>query len=178
MRRDICDELWTLHLPLTSSSSIVVLESVDSFSFTCDPSLFFVIMLLPVPDDKTRRKEIWMRFCDKKKNEQRKHKLIVLNKFQWWWLSFFGHISTMKEGQTYLRSFSWPTSLSKLRPKCKMRRITLAFRTSFIIHPVDSIFVTLSLRLALNFFKQSTVSCLCTTDATRSRCWKRKMRIN
>lgn len=37
-----------LNLPLTSSSSIVVLESVDSFSFTCDPSLFFVIMLLPL----------------------------------------------------------------------------------------------------------------------------------
>lgn len=35
-------------LPLTSSSSMVVLESVDSFSFTCDPSLFFVIMLLPL----------------------------------------------------------------------------------------------------------------------------------
>jgi hypothetical protein len=29
---------------------------------------------------------------------------------------------------------------------------------------------TLSLRRALNFFRQSTVSCLCTTDATRSRC--------
>ena len=29
----------------------------------------------------------------------------------------------------------------------------------------------LSLRRALNFFRQSTVSCLCTTDATRSRCW-------
>jgi hypothetical protein len=28
---------------------MVVLESVDSFSFTCDPSLFFVIMLLPLP---------------------------------------------------------------------------------------------------------------------------------
>lgn len=27
-----------------------------------------------------------------------------------------------------------------------------------------------SFRRALNFFKQSTVSCLCTTDATRSRC--------
>lgn len=31
--------------PLTSSSSSVVLESVDSF--TCDPSPFFVIILLP-----------------------------------------------------------------------------------------------------------------------------------
>lgn len=27
-----------------------------------------------------------------------------------------------------------------------------------------------SFRRALNFFRQSTVSCLCTTDATRSRC--------
>lgn len=37
-----------LDLPFTSSSSMVVLESVDSFSFTCDPSLFLVIMLLPL----------------------------------------------------------------------------------------------------------------------------------
>jgi hypothetical protein len=29
---------------------------------------------------------------------------------------------------------------------------------------------TFSLRRALNFLRQSTVSCLCTTDATRSRC--------
>lgn len=27
---------------------MVVLESVDSFSFTCDPSLFLAIMLLPL----------------------------------------------------------------------------------------------------------------------------------
>lgn len=40
-------EKW-VDLPLTSSSSMVVLESVDSFSFTCDPSLFFAIMLLPL----------------------------------------------------------------------------------------------------------------------------------
>lgn len=39
----------SLDLPLTSSSSMVVLESVDSFSFACDPSLFFAIMLLPLP---------------------------------------------------------------------------------------------------------------------------------
>ena len=32
----------------------------------------------------------------------------------------------------------------------------------------------LSLRRALNFFKQSTVSCLWTMLATRSRCWKKR----
>ena len=34
--------------------------------------------------------------------------------------------------------------------------------------------LTFNLRLALNFFKQSTVSCLWTTEATRSRCCEGK----
>jgi hypothetical protein len=46
-RREMLKCGLRLDLPLTSSSSIVVLESVDSFSFTCEPSLFFVMMLLP-----------------------------------------------------------------------------------------------------------------------------------
>lgn len=31
---------------------------------------------------------------------------------------------------------------------------------------------TLSFLLALNFFRHSTVSCLCIMDATVDRCWK------
>lgn len=42
-------------LPFKSSSSKVVLESVDSFSFTCDPSLFFAIMLLPLNEERRKR---------------------------------------------------------------------------------------------------------------------------
>ena len=35
-------------------------------------------------------------------------------------------------------------------------------------------FLTFSFLLALNFFKQSTVSCLCIMEATVERCWKRR----
>lgn len=58
----IVKDMTRLDLPFTSSSSIVVLESVDSFSFACDPSLFFAIMLLPYVElqlkmgEKRRRK--------------------------------------------------------------------------------------------------------------------------
>lgn len=44
-RRRRRSNVMVVYIPLTSSSSMVVLESVDSF--TCDPSLFLVIMLLP-----------------------------------------------------------------------------------------------------------------------------------
>lgn len=120
---------------MTSSSSIVVLLSVDSFTF--EPSLFLLMMLRPVTQKELINETLYVTT-----------RVFLLEKF---------------------RVASIVVKMAPLKTKQPKIR-----------HPNDLELKTVStfnLRRALNFFKQSTVSCRCTTDATRSRCCEKKERI-
>ena len=72
---------------------------------------------------------------------------------------------------TYWRSSWWPTWSSEWLPKRRVEQKKKSFTPHRQRGNLD-ISLTFNLRRALNFLRQSTVSCLCTTEATRSRCCK------
>lgn len=141
--------LSSAFLPFDSSSSIVALESVDSL--TWDPSLFFDIKFL------------LLKFLD----TSMVVKMAPYNNHN------HNHLSYQIPVCVFVRLLC-TRSAKKCIGTCTEHVVTRRKRTRSSVRKRkknNQNRLTLSFRRALNFFKQSTVSCRCTIDATRSLCY-------
>lgn len=93
------------------------------------------------------------------------------------------YLELKKPQQTKFYSLSWKVKDPQAKSWSSINRSfknyiieKLCTETICFAHGTQAqVFIlTLSFLLALNFFKQSTVSCLCIIEATVERCWKKK----